>query len=123
MAFTAANTNTYFVSRIVGTNTTNATLVNAAPCWFSGYSVGNINAAPVYLKIYDKATAPTVGTDVPVLVILIPGNTAGAGANVEFQTGIYMVNGLGFGLVAGLTDGSTTAVSANEQVINILYRK
>lgn len=119
----AANTYSDYCFRIVGAATTNSQLINATPCWFTGYSVGNINAAPVYLKIYDKATAPTVGTDVPVLVVLIPGNVAGSGANVTLPKGIYLVNGLGMGLVAGLTDSSTTATSANEQVINIFYQK
>lgn len=123
MAYNAAQANSDYVYRLVGANTTNAQIINAAPCWLTGYSVGNINAAPVYLKIYDKATAPTVGTDVPVFVVMIPGATTGAGANVTLPQGLYLINGLAMGLVAGLTDGSTTAPSANEQIVNILYKK
>lgn len=32
----------------------------------------NINAAARYLKLYNKASAPTVGTDTPVLTIPLP---------------------------------------------------
>lgn len=123
MAFDAGASDSYFVSRTIGANSTNSTLILGSPCWFCGYTVGNINAAPVYLKIYDKVTAPTVGTDVPIMTIMIPGSAAGAGANIEFKQGVYIAAGLGFGLVNGIADNDTTAPSANQQVINILYRK
>jgi hypothetical protein len=42
--------------------------------------MGNTNATPVYLHIFNKATAPTPGTDSAVKTLIIPGNTAGAGS-------------------------------------------
>ena len=42
-------------------------------------SVSNPTATPAYVKLYAKATAPTVGTDVPVLTIPIAAGGPGAG--------------------------------------------
>ncbi len=51
----------------VSTADTNATSVKASAGTHYGVQAGNVNAAARYLKLYDKATAPTVvGTDVPV---------------------------------------------------------
>jgi len=81
----------------------------------------NTNAAARYLKLYNKATAPTVGTDVPVATLLIPGNTSGAGLNISFEYGMNFSTGIGFALTTGVADLDTGAVAANEIVVNILY--
>lgn len=108
--------------KLVSVNTVNGTNVTQAPTTVKGIQVYNINASARYLKIYNKATAPTVGTDVPVKVILIPGGTAGAGSNVNLGEGIYLSNGLSFALTTGIQDSDTTAVAANEIIVNIDYK-
>ncbi len=56
----------------IGAVSTNSTLVAAAPAngQRSVYAINafNSNATTYYLKLYNKATAPTCGTDVPVNV-------------------------------------------------------
>ena len=82
-------------------------------------TASSINAAPRYLKIYNKATAPTVGTDVPVHVFLIPGNTAGTGTNIPIPSeGIALSTGIAFALTTGVADTDTGAVALNEIVVN-----
>lgn len=103
--------------------TTNSTNVKATPGDLVFIHVVNINAAVRYLKLYDLAAAPTVGTDVPVLTLAIPGSTAGAGFNLNLtDAGLYFANGIGFGLTTGVADNDTGAVAAGEQTVNLGYR-
>ena len=106
-------------SRTISAATTNATNVKASGGQVYGWLVSNTNAAARYLKLYNKATAPTVGTDTPAMTILIP---AGAAPPVEFSTGISFSTGIGFALTTGVADADTAAVSANEHVVHLFYR-
>lgn len=107
---------------IISANSTNATLVKSTPGVFGGWSgLSNINAAPRYLKLYDKASLPVVGTDVPKLRILIPGNTGGILANHEITRGIQFNTGIAFALTTGAADTDTGAVAADELLVNLNY--
>lgn len=117
----AGSVNEYAVTRVLSANTTNSTLIQAGGVSLRGWYVSNINAAPRYLKLYDKATAPTVGTDTPIMTILIPGNAAGAGANIEFKGGVWFNDGLGMGIVTGVADSDATAPAANEQIVHLMW--
>jgi hypothetical protein len=106
-------------SKTISAASTNATSVKGSAGTLYGIQVTNINAAVRYLKLYDKATAPTVGTDTPVKVIAIPGNAAGAGAMVAFPVGVAFTLGIAFALTTGATDADTGAVAANEIIVNL----
>ena len=108
--------------KLISAATTNATSVKASAGQLYGIQVFSINAAARYLKLYDKASAPTVGTDTPVKVILIPGNTAGAGAVHHIEKGVAFANGIAFALTTGIQDSDTAAVAANEIVVNLDYK-
>jgi hypothetical protein len=110
------------MSKTVSAATTNATSVKASAGKVYAIQASNVNAAARYLKLYNKASAPTVGTDTPVKTLIIPGNTAGAGTNIVFPTGIEFTTGIAFALTVEATDAGTTAVAANELVINIDYK-
>ncbi len=82
----------------------------------------NINETTVsYLKIYDKATAPIVGLDIPVMTIPIPTNIQGAGIVIPIPNGVTFSNGIGIAITGGVADSDTTAVLADEVVINLTY--
>lgn len=106
-------------SRTISAASTNATSVKASAGQVFGWYLYNANAAVRYLKLYNKASAPTVGTDTPVMTIPIP---PGAGANVEFGHGIAFGTGIAFALTTGVADADTGAVAANEIVVNLLYK-
>lgn len=98
--------------------TTNATVAkNAAGDLFSLIGF-NTNAAVRYLKIYDKATAPTVGTDTPVLTIpLVPS----AGFAIDFAPLSFSL-GIGYALTTGAADADTGAVGAGDIVgLNVVF--
>lgn len=90
--------------------TTNATSVRAASTDLlrvAGYSA---RASACFLKIYDKASAPTVGTDTPVLTLYIPPTAAFSFALDEF----YLANGLAYAITGAAADNDTTAVAAGD---------
>lgn len=118
-AHTAGGATAY---KLVSAATTNATSVKASAGQLYMVTASNVNAAVRYLKLYNKASAPTVGTDVPVFTFAIPGNTAGAGTNIPIPAcGIAFGTGIAFALTTEATDAGTTAVAANEIVVNLAY--
>lgn len=107
---------TSFVNSAASTNAT-STKASAGTVW--SVVVSNINAAARYLKLYNKATAPTVGTDTPVIVIPVA-----AGQVVQIDggsNGIRFATGIAWALTAGAADSDTAAVSANEHKVAITY--
>lgn len=100
---------------------TNATSLKASAGQVYNIMCTNTNAAARYLKLYNKASSPTVGTDTPVQVYAIPGNTAGAGFTISFPVGLIFTTGIAFATTTGAADSDTGAVAANEIVINIAY--
>lgn len=107
------------VSAANSANSTNATSAKGSAGRLHGYAVYNSNASPRYLKIYNKASAPTVGTDTPFWRVLIP---AGGGANVSFPSpGITLGTGIAWALTTGAADSDTGAVASNEIQVNITY--
>ena len=105
---------------------TNATLVNGGYTKLHGFNLANAAAAVRYLKIYDKATAPTIGTDAPIATFHLPANSVNGGViNVDFASNpIHLRFGLGFGLTNLLADSDTTALTAADVVaLNLIYSR
>lgn len=120
---TASATDGCDTSSIVSAASTNATSVKASAGTVYSIQVYNINASPRYLKLYNKASSPTVGTDVPVKRIMIPGNTSGAGSNITIPScGIKFSTGIAFALTTGIADSDSTGVAANEILVNLDYK-
>lgn len=105
------------VSSKVSAASTNSTLVKGAPGTVTGIVVTNINAAARYFRLYDKATAPTAGTDTPKFRVSIPpaGVVAITGLSMSFGVGI------GYAMTASGLDSSSDAVSASEHQINVMW--
>ena len=109
--------------KLISANTTNATSVKGSAGALGGYIVSNTNASPRWLKFYNKASAPTVGTDATYLApIMIPGNSNGILGHVEFNKGIAFTTGIAFAITTGVTDADTGAVGANEVTVTVLYK-
>jgi hypothetical protein len=85
----------------------------------------NTGATIAFVKLYNKATAPTVGTDVPAMIIPVPAAVAGVPGvspmiNPGFN-GYRFALGLGLAITGLVADTDTTAVAAG-QVKVILSR-
>lgn len=108
--------------QLISANTTNATSVKNTSGTLYGIQVFNNNAAARYLKFFDKASAPTLGTDSPIKTILIPGGTAGAGTIVPLPScGVKFTLGIALAITTGIAALDTGAVAASEIAANIDY--
>ena len=97
--------------------TTNATLVSATGVTIKRITGFNARASAVYLKLYDKATAPTVGTDTPRKTLYIPASLA-----FSFEMDDFFGTGLGYGMTTAGADNSTAALTAADILaLNIDY--
>ena len=94
---------------------TNATSVKSAAVQMYGYSISNTASTVRYVKFYDKATAPTVGTDTPKHTVQIPGNGTVLHAYPE---GVKFANGFAWATTTGVADTDTGAVGANDLVVD-----
>lgn len=99
--------------------TTNATVVKASEGVLLSLAASNVNAAARFLKLYNKASAPTVGTDRPVLTVPIPATGV---VSVELGTlGMRFSLGIAFAITTAAADADATATAANEQKVLLSY--
>jgi hypothetical protein len=99
-------------------NSVNATSAKASAGKLFGVNGLNTSATVTYIKFYNKASAPTVGTDTPVLTIAIP---ASAAFNFDLG-GIAFSTGIAYGLTTDAADAGTTAVAAGAILgLNVVY--
>ncbi|WP_434857585.1 hypothetical protein [Bradyrhizobium sp. HKCCYLR20261] len=109
--------------KLVSAASTNATLVKTGNTILWGGLVTNVSASVKYIKFYNKATAPVIGTDVPVLVVAIPaGQVVSLLDLVGAWAGFKAVLGLGYGLTGGSADSDTAAVAAGDVIVSIVYQ-
>ena len=82
----------------------------------------NEGATVAYVKLYNKATAPTVGTDVPEMIIPVPAAVSGvpgvANPNIGFS-GFRFALGLGISITANAVYTDTTAVAAGQVKVKL----
>lgn len=109
------------IHKTVSAASTNATAVKTSPGKVHGWMVSNVNAAVRYLKLYDLAAAPTVGTSVPTMTIPLQGGSTGTHNEFYSEAGIAFNNGIAFALTTEATDAGSTGVSASETVVNLIY--
>lgn len=106
---------------LVSAATTNATNIKASAGQVYSITAFNLNASPRYVKFHNTAGTPTAGTAVTDS-FLIPGNTAGAGMVINIDKGIVFSTGIAITTVTEMADSGTTAIAANELLINIYYK-
>ena len=116
------NTNTPSCSiyKLLSAASTNASNIKGSAGNIYGWSIQNSTTSTRYVKLYNKASAPTVGTDTPVMTLLIPGATAGAGNNLSTTNIIFSI-GIALATTVNPSDSDSTAVSLNDLIINIFY--
>lgn len=115
----AAIVNTPTTTFINSAATTNATLIKGSSGTVYGIVASNHNAAARHLKIYNKASAPVVGTDIPVLTLNLP---TGNNANVPIgSNGLRFTNGIALALTVSAGDSATDAVAAGEIKVAISF--
>ena len=84
--------------------TNNSTNVTAVKAFLNGGLALNTNATIAFLKFYNKATAPTCGTDTPVWTIALPQNVPVPLPVLDANFG----TGLGFCITGQIQDNDNT---------------
>lgn len=101
------------VSKIASAATTNATSVKASAGRVFGYHFTNTTAAIKIVRFYNLATAPTVGTSVPVYNVVIPANGY---VFANFPQGRGHSTGIAYAITNAIADLDATAVAANDVI-------
>ncbi|CAB5155703.1 hypothetical protein UFOVP149_24 [uncultured Caudovirales phage] len=99
--------------------TTNATSVKATAGRLFSVAVSNQNAAARFVKLYNKASAPTVGTDIPVMVIPLAASSAQV---IDFGAfGSQFALGIAYAITGLIADADTTVVTAGDTKVSMMY--
>ncbi len=90
-------------------------VIKASAGQLYGLQLSNVAVAIRYVKLYNKATAPT-SADVPVMVIALP-------ASSDWPLSLPMVGvafsaGIAFRITTGIADNDTGAATAGDVVVN-----
>lgn len=89
----------------------NATNIKATAGNLYSIMAHNASAAAKYVRLYNKATAPTGGTDTPVRVIALPANTS---KEIAFTVPLRFSTGIGFTITGGAAVLDNTSVAAGD---------
>lgn len=101
----------YSLTTAAATNT--AVVKSSAGCLYE-ISISNPTATAIFVKLYNKTTAPTVGTDIPILTISVP---AGTEKVLEFGAlGKRFATGIGIATTAAAAATDTAVAVAGVQI-------
>jgi len=104
--------------------TTNGALILTGTSGLQAFYATNTGASAAFVKLYNKATAPTVGTDIPAMILPVPAAVAGVPGVCTLPigfSGFRFALGLGIAITGGVADSDTTVIAAG-QVKVILSR-
>lgn len=106
------------IAKVLAAASTNATSVKATAGRIAGFWLSNTSAAFKYVKLFNKAAAPAVGTDVPVFTIPLPPNSCITG---ELPAGVGFATGIAYAITGAAADLDATAVAANDVIGALFY--
>jgi hypothetical protein len=106
---------------LISAATTNATLVKGSSGNVSGGIITNTVATTRFLKLYNKATAPVPGTDVPIFNIPLAQNVNFSLGDFGGAYGCRFNLGIGYAITASQASNDATAIAAGDVQVNILY--
>lgn len=109
----------YFVNSAASTN---GALILTGTSNVSSFYATNEGATAAYIKLYNKATAPTVGTDVPEMTIPVPAAVSGVPGVATIPIGFHgfrFALGLGIAITRNAVHTDTTAIGAGEVKVKL----
>lgn len=98
-------------SRVVAAASTNATSLKASAGNITEIDLFNVAAYDIFVKFYNKASAPTVGSDTPTWTVPIK---AGTGYSKSFKYGKSFATGVAFAMTKLQADSDTTVLVASD---------
>ena len=106
------------IAKVLSAATTNATSTKTSAARLYGYHLVNTTASVKYFRIYNKASAPVVGTDSPALVLPIPANGS---VLIDHTVPVTLATGLAYSITGASPDLDATAVAVGDVVGHLLY--
>lgn len=109
----------YFVNSAASTN---GALILTGTSGLQSFYATNTGATAAFVKLYNKATAPTVGTDVPEMIVYVPAAVAGVPGVATLPigfAGFRFALGLGIAITGAVADSDTTAVAAGQVKVKL----
>lgn len=116
---TGANGTTPY--KLISLASTNAISVKASGGNLYSIVAIGLTSTVRYLKFYNKASAPTVGIDTPIMTIPVPANLQGAGISIPFSMGVNFSSGIAIAITSGVADTDTGIIGAGDVVVNLTY--
>jgi hypothetical protein len=103
----------------VAAGSTNLGVVKASAGQLFGWNIFNNAAYPIYVKLFNKASNPLLGTDVPVRTI---GVQAGTQFSYFNAIGMAFATGIALAITKLIADADTTAILANDCVVDLDFK-
>lgn len=94
------------ITPLTSAATANATVAKASAGNLFEVTITNPTATAAYFKVYNKATAPTVGTDVPIFILPVSANSI---STLSWDGGKRFATGISYALTGAITVADTTA--------------
>lgn len=104
---------------LISASGTNATNLKASPGQVYGFEISNTNASARYVRFYNDASAPTVGTTTIEKTVQVPGNATVIRA---YPVGLQFTAGISFSATGAMGDTDTTSIGAGDLSIDIDYK-
>lgn len=106
--------------RVVSTSSINATVLKSSPGRLHAAHLMNfsLSGSPIYLKLYNKATAPVVASDVPIMILPL---TSIAPTVFDSALGVAFSVGIAYVMVTGAGNTNSTGIGADEVVGSLIY--
>lgn len=102
------------INKVLTAAATTPVLIKASAAQIYGWHFANNATSARYVRFFNVATSPTMGTTSPTFVIPLP---AGGGAVLDPNAlGIPMATGIYYSITAGAADLDNTAPAANDVV-------
>lgn len=101
--------------------TNNATAIKGSAGTLFGVHISHevpSAAYSVYVKFYDKATAPNPAADTPVAAYRV---NPGAVRDIPLPVGLAFTLGIGMAMVQGQADNNNTAIAAGDAILDVDY--
>jgi hypothetical protein len=98
-------------SQVKSAATTNATSLKASAGNVYGLHLCNNTASAKWFKLFNKASAPTVGTDTPAFKIMIPAN---ATISIPLSPPVRLSTGIAYAITGAVDDADTTATAVDD---------
>ncbi len=109
----------YTVVRDIDLDEATPAFIKASAGQVFGWFIANTHATAFrYVKLYNKASAPVLASDTPLLTLAIPPM---GGSNVFYAHGIPFGTGIGWAATTGPGDTDAGAPGTNEVVAQLFY--